>query len=417
MSKDLSKNNYIIKPFIISAVIFILVGSFIGSIWFAFILNVNIPVINGSIFNLHRIFQVESGITLLIMGIGFMIVPRFRNISIGSHTVIKVSFLSIIISTFLIMISTIHIYQPIINERILFISEIVKIFGISLFTGKIIDTIKIKPKLLRTADYFVGFSAICLLIISILNLFKLNDNTLMGLEIQLLFPIFMILGIEYKTLPSFLGFIRPRKKLGTLSLLFLIAAFISGVITKFYISDDAVLPILFNLLVVLSSIMFSLSIYLYNNYENKKYILQSTADKKERYLYTLHHTKISFYFLYVGIVLALLFYIFDKKFMFYDLSIHFIAIGFIGITISSYLPMMLAPILGKPIIIRKINQIPLILIIISLLIRTMGMVYVSYFNNNGASFLHVLTSISGFLILLAIIIFITLMYKSIKITK
>ena len=103
--------------------------------------------------------------------------------------------------------------------------------------------------------------------------------------------------------------------------------------------------------------------------------------------------------------------------MFYDLSIHFIAIGFIGITISSYLPMMLAPILGKPIIIRKINKIPLILIIISLLIRTMGMVYVSYFNNNGASFLHVLTSISGFLILLAIIIFITLMYKSIKITN
>jgi hypothetical protein len=417
MSKDLSKNNYIIKPFIISAVIFILVGSFIGSIWFAFILNVNIPVINGSIFNLHRIFQVESGITLLIMGIGFMIVPRFRNISIGSHTVIKVSFLSIIISTFLVIISTINIYQPIINERILFISEIIRIFGIFLFVGKIIDTIKIKPKLLRTADYFVGFSAICLLIISILNLFKLNDNTLMGLEIQLLFPIIMILGIEYKTLPSFLGFIRPRKKFGILSLLFLIAAFTSGVITKFYVSDDTVLPILFNLFVILSSIMFSLSIFLYNNYENKKYILQSTTDKKERYLYILHHTKISFYFLYVGIVLALLFYIFDKKFMFYDLSIHFIAIGFIGITISSYLPMMLAPILGKPIIIRKINKIPLILIIISLLIRTMGMVYVSYFNNNGASFLHILTSISGFLILLAIIIFIALMYKSIKITN
>jgi hypothetical protein len=417
MSKDLSKNNYIIKPFIISAIIFILVGSFIGSIWFAFILNVNIPVINGSIFNLHRIFQVESGITLLIMGIGFMIVPRFRNISIGSHTVIKISFLAIIISTFLVIISTIHIYQPIINERILFISEIIRIFGILLFVGKIIDTIKIKPKLLRTADYFVGFSAICLLIISILNLVKVDDNTLMGLENQLLFPIIMIFGIEYKTLPSFLGFIRPRKKLGILSLLFLITAFILGVITKFFINDDIVLPILFNLFVILSSIMFSLSIYLYNNYENKKYILQSTKDKKERYLYTLHHTKISFYFLYVGIVLGLLFYIFDKKFMFYDLSIHFIAIGFIGITISSYLPMMLAPILGKPIIIGKINKIPLILIIISLLIRTMGMVYISYFNNNGASFLHELTSISGFLILLAIIIFITLMYKSIKITN
>jgi hypothetical protein len=413
MSKDLVKNNYIFIPIIISAIIFILVGSFIGTIWFAFILKVNIPLFNGSIFNLHRIFQLESGLTLLIMGIGFMIVPRFRNISIGSLTIIKISFLSIIISTFLVIVSTINIYESIINERILFISEIFRIFGVMLFVGKTIDTLKIRPKLLRTADYFVGFSSICLLIVSILNLFKLNDNTLTDIEIQLLFPIIMIFGIEYKTLPSFLGFIRPRKKFGIVSLLFLIIAFILG-ITKFFINDYVVLPILFNLFMMFSSITFSISIYLYNNYENKKYILQSAIDKKERYLYTLYHTRISFYFLYVGLFLGILFYIFDKKFMFYDLSIHFIAIGFIGITIASYFPMMIAPIFGKPIIVKKINKIPLILIIFSLLTRTIGMVYTSYFNSSGFSFLQSLTSISGFLILLAIIIFIALMYKSIK---
>jgi hypothetical protein len=413
MSKDLVKNNYIFIPIIISAIIFILVGSFIGTIWFAFILKVNIPLFNGSIFNLHRIFQLESGLTLLIMGIGFMIVPRFRNISIGSLTIIKISFLSIIISTFLVIVSTINIYESIINERILFISEIFRIFGVLLFVGKTIDTLKIRPKLLRTADYFVGFSSICLLIVSILNLFKLNDNTLTDIEIQLLFPIIMIFGIEYKTLPSFLGFIRPRKKFGIVSLLFLIIAFILG-ITKFFINDYVVLPILFNLFMMFSSITFSISIYLYNNYENKKYILQSAIDKKERYLYTLYHTRISFYFLNVGLFLGILFYIFDKKFMFYDLSIHFIAIGFIGITIASYFPMMIAPIFGKPIIVKKINKIPLILIIFSLLTRTMGMVYTSYFNSSGFSFLQSLTSISGFLILLAIIIFIALMYKSIK---
>jgi hypothetical protein len=413
MSKDLVKNNYIFIPIIISAIIFILVGSFIGTIWFAFILKVNIPLFNGSIFNLHRIFQLESGLTLLIMGIGFMIVPRFRNISIGSLTIIKISFLSIIISTFLVIVSTINIYESIINERILFISEIFRIFGVMLFVGKTIDTLKIRPKLLRTADYFVGFSSICLLIVSILNLFKLNDNTLTDIEIQLLFPIIMIFGIEYKTLPSFLGFIRPRKKFGIVSLLFLIIAFILG-ITKFFINDYVVLPILFNLFMMFSSITFSISIYLYNNYENKKYILQSAIDKKERYLYTLYHTRISFYFLYVGLFLGILFYIFDKKFMFYDLSIHFIAIGFIGITIASYFPMMIAPIFGKPIIVKKINKIPSILIIFSLLTRTIGMVYTSYFNSSGFSFLQSLTSISGFLILLAIIIFIALMYKSIK---
>jgi hypothetical protein len=417
MSKDLIKNNYIIKPFIVSAILFIFAGSLIGSIWFAFILKINIPYFNGAIFNLHSIFQIESGLTLLIMGIGFMIVPRFRNIAIGSLQIIKISFLSILVSTLLVVVSSLNLSGSIINEDIGFIAAIIRIIGIALFVAKIFDTLKIKPKLLRTADYFVGFSVICLLILSILTLFKLNGNALMDIELQLLFPIIMIFGIEYKTLPSFLGFVRPKKKLGLLSLIFLVITFIVGVSTNIYNTSVIVLPIIFNVFVILSSILFSVSVYAYNNYENKKYILQSPTDKKERYLYTLYHTKVSFYFLYAGGALGLMFYIFDKNFIFYDLSIHFIAIGFIGITIASYLPMMLAPILGKPIVIKKFNKIPMILIVISLIIRSIGMIYMSYFNSYGFSSLYVLASISGFLILLAIIIFIVLLYNSIKITS
>src|SRR5919107_983875 len=88
MSKDLVKNNHIIKPFIVSAVIFIFVGSLIGSTWLAFILKVNIIVV----------------------------------------------------------------------------SELFRTFGIILFVIKIVDTLKVKPKLFRTADYFIGFSYMSLLI-------------------------------------------------------------------------------------------------------------------------------------------------------------------------------------------------------------------------------------------------------------
>ena len=314
MPKDLVKNNNIVKPFIASAMVFFMVGSFIGSIWFAFILKVNIPLINGSVFNLHRIFLVEGGLTLLIMGIGFVIVPRFRNVSIGSPAIIKISFLLVIISTILAIATTVNVSKsPPTNEKILFISEIFRVSGVLLFVGKMIDTLKTKPKLLRTADYFVGLSSICLLVISVFGLFNYNDNTLTDVKVQLLFPMAMIFGIEYKTLPSFLGFIRPRKKFGMLSFLFLIAAFALGIATKFGISDDAALPILFNIFVILSSITFGFSVYVYNNYENKKHILQSTEDKKERFLYTMHHTRVSFCFLYVGAVLGLLFYVFDKK--------------------------------------------------------------------------------------------------------
>src|SRR5918998_406993 len=103
MPKDLVKGNQIVKPFIVSAAIFFLAGSFIGSIWFALVLNANIPMVNGSVFGLHRVFLVESGLTILIMGIGFMIVPRFRNIPIGSHAIIVISFLSVVVSTFLVI--------------------------------------------------------------------------------------------------------------------------------------------------------------------------------------------------------------------------------------------------------------------------------------------------------------------------
>ena len=417
MSKDLVKNNHIIKPFIVSAVIFIFVGSLIGSTWLAFILKANIPLFDGSVFNFHRTFLLESGLTLLIMGIGFMIVPRFRNIPICSFKIIKVSFLSIIVSVFLAIVATLNMHESTVNEKILLVSELFRIFGIFLFVAKIFGTLKVKPKLLRTADYFIGFSSMCLLIVSILNLFKLYDNSLTDIEIQLLFPIIMIFGIEYKTLPSFLGFIRPRNKLGVLSLLSLIAAFILGIATKIPSNDDALLSSIFNLLVIFSSITFSISIYLHSNYESKAHILQSSSDKRERYLYTLYHTRISFYFLCIGAFLAMFYYLFDKKFMFYDLSIHFIAIGFIGITIASYIPMMLAPILGKPIVVGKFNKIPLILITVSLVIRTIGMTYTSYIDSNGFYLLHALTSTSGFLIPLAIIIFISLLYRSIKSSK
>ncbi len=83
-------------------------------------------------------------------------------------------------------------------------------------------------------------------------------------------------------------------------------------------------------------------------------------------------------------------------------------------TIINPIPMMLAPILGKPIAVNRFYKVPLILIIISLLTRTVGVVYISYFNGNGFTLLHALTSTSGFLIVLAIVIFVSLMYKSIK---
>ena len=61
--------------------------------------------------------------------------------------------------------------------------------------------------------------------------------------------------------------------------------------------------------------------------------------------------------------------IFDQLLAFYDLAIHNIAIGFIGLSITLYLPLMLPPITGKVIRFTSLRKTPLLLIIISLGVR------------------------------------------------
>ena len=83
------KTSYVSKPFIVSGVIFLFVGSFIGAAWMMTIFNVGMPSWIGQLFQHHRILQIDGFLTLLIMGVGYMIVPRFRNVSlptVNMHT-------------------------------------------------------------------------------------------------------------------------------------------------------------------------------------------------------------------------------------------------------------------------------------------------------------------------------------------
>jgi hypothetical protein len=126
-----------------------------------------------------------------------MIVPRFRNISLP--------FAMIVITT-------------------------LRVLGIFIFVTIIFLMLKIRPKRLRLSDYFIALSVTTLLSMNIIELSEMSSITyskgdttmpriivadsLTYIELWLLFPIIMIFGIEYKTLPSFLGFIRPRNIVG-----------------------------------------------------------------------------------------------------------------------------------------------------------------------------------------------------------
>ena len=234
----------------------------------------------------------------------------------------------------------------------------------------------------------------------------------------------MIFGIEYKTLPSFLGFIRPKKTLAIFSLVCISICLVVGLVHL--IIGDRVLPLsmIFNITLFTSALTFANSTYAFGGFDNSEILRLIKGEKKARYSFIVIHIKISFLFLFAGILMAFVSGIFHQFFAFYDLAIHNIAIGFIGLSITLYLPLMLPPITGKVIRFTSLGKIPLLLIIISLSVRAIAdfitaqsfYAYSSplamYEHTFLVRMLTYLFGLSGWLVVVAMLVFVIMIHKS-----
>ncbi len=362
------------KPFIITAVILAFIGSSIGSLWMMSFFGIALPQFFHNSFQLHKTLQIDGFLILLIMGIGYMIIPRFRNIPLASTNLAYLSFVLVLCS---ITIYAIHQILPTTENinNLLKWSNLLRLTGIIIFAIIVFLALRVRPKLLRLSDYFIALSIITLIIINIVQSigYEYNTNSLTHIQLWLLFPILMIYGIEYKTLPSFLGFIRPRRILGFASFGLVLVSIISGLISIMLYEENNLFPIIFNIVFLSSALTFGGAVYITGGFDNSDEIRRLIqGEKKARYNFTTINIKLSFLFLYIGVTMALLFNLFHESFAFYDLAIHIIAVGFIGTTITLYLPLMLPPVIGRTIDFTNFNKIPLILIILSLSIRAIG---------------------------------------------
>jgi len=212
------------RPFIIASIILLFIGSFIGSIWLMSIFGINLPSWLHGTLQLHKMLQVDGFLTLLIMGIGYMIIPRFRNVQLASVKLVYVSFILILVSLSLQAIQSVRSDKDLSTE--IMISRLV---GILIFLILLFWTLRIRPKLLRLSDYFIALCLITLITVNLIDLSRNGySNSLTQVLLWLLFPTLMIFGIEYKTLPSFLGYIRPRKTLALISFILISICIISG---------------------------------------------------------------------------------------------------------------------------------------------------------------------------------------------
>lgn len=395
----------------------LIIGSALGSIWMMMIYGLKLPTEVMSRINLHVLLQFDGFVTLMIMGMGYLIVPRFRNITIPSIKIAYVSYVLTLISIISSIVVSWHSVSQMIHDFGSFLADTFRVLAVGIFCFIIIWILRVRPKLLRMADYFIGLSVVLFGTLTVLHSFNFNVIT-NNILLWLMFPILMIFGVEYKTLPSFIGFIWPRKLPSLISATQLTLSLCCGIASIFY--NSILLNTLFQFSFLAGAICFAWAHNIFVGFDTSKIMQLSKGEKKARYKYTLFIAKLSFAFLFVGITLSITSIYLPNIFVIYDMWIHIIAIGFIGLTIALYLPLLLSPILGRTIRFTHFSKLPIWLIVISLSVRVVGDIFIqsiSYFGEVSYQYLAISLSLSGWLIVAAILSFMFMVHRSMNVAS
>ena len=395
----------------------LIIGSALGSIWMMMIYGLKLPTEVMSRINLHVLLQFDGFVTLMIMGMGYLIVPRFRNITIPSIKIAYVSYVLTLISIICSIVVSWPSAPQMIHDFGSFLADTFRVLAVGIFCFIIIWILRVRPKLLRMADYFIGLSVVLFGTLTVLHSFNFNVIT-NNILLWLMFPILMIFGVEYKTLPSFIGFIWPRKLPSLISATQLTLSLCCGIASIFY--NSILLNTLFQFSFLAGAICFAWAHNIFVGFDTSKIMQLSKGEKKARYKYTLFIAKLSFAFLFVGITLSITSIYLPNIFVIYDMRIHIIAIGFIGLTIALYLPLLLSPILGRTIRFTHFSKLPIWLILISLSVRVVGDIFIqsiSYSGEASYQYLAISLSLSGWLIVAAILSFMFMVHRSMNVAS
>jgi hypothetical protein len=109
--------------------------------------------------------------------------------------------------------------------------------------------------------------------------------------------------------------------------------------------------------------------------------------------------------------MAALFSNFSNSYILYDLAIHYTAIGFIGITIALYLPLMLPPIIGRMVHFTRFNSIPILLVVTALAMRTGGDIAITAQLASNANYFMMM---SGWLVVSALFVFVSMIHRGME---
>ncbi len=358
------------RPFVIASVVMLFIGSSIGSTWMLTLSGYSVGIPVGA-FTLHKELQ-TGAVTLLIMGVMYMLLPRIRSIRFTHVREAKISFILMIIalivhSSRIIAMDTVD-GTAAIATTITVTSYTLKITALVLFSIVILLMLRIAPRVGRLADYYFILALAMLIIYNVLHTLTIADIGI-GMEplnliyIWLTSVILTIFGVQYKVVPVFFNQSTPMSGIDKV-------AFISALASSFLLLLHLFLYAM--IAMIASSLTFAYSIYIMRRLTIPEFLYTSddpqAMEKVARLRFFATLLRVSYVALLLGLISAIL-YAINPSFNLYDLAIHIVTIGFIGITIMNFMPIMLPPILGRNVNYTRFNMVPLIVLLTAIVLR------------------------------------------------
>ena len=343
------------RPFVKASVITLFIGTALGSIYMLVLSGLSIPI--PALLPLHREVQ-TSAVTLLVIGVMYMLVPRMRSIRFEYIDAAKVSLL--------LMLSSLVAYPFMLwSAYAVPITYTLRISALSLFAAVTISMLRVAPRSGKLADYYLVLALVMLLAYNSILVLDVVIHALNRVYIWLSSIIFVIFGVQYKAVPVFFNRSRPMQPYDRIA--FVLAA-VSALLLLFF-------DILYaSIAMIASALVYSYSIYIMRAYRIPDFLINSDSEdareKVARIRYLILLLRISYTMLIIGVCIALLYSI-TPAFALYDLAIHMVTMGFIGVTIMNFMPIMLPPIVGRNINYVRFNGIPLILLLAAIGVRVL----------------------------------------------
>jgi hypothetical protein len=321
--------------FVSTAIIFVLVGSVLGTLWMLYLSSSSI---SNTVVLFHPYFQMFGFLAMFVIGVEYSLLPRFAGVKLEKKYLAYISYMMIISFLILSILSTYYLISGIYPSILLFGASSIFMYQTLSITKKIrLAFVEANPFFNISAFSFFLFASL-LLVSSLLsltfNIFspKLFQIFLLGFIGSIVF------GVEIRSVAFRQS--NYKKKLTT-------AAWITQLLAITLI----VAGLFFQALILLADVFFFASSLLVIFAIEFKLIFS----QKDRPLMTDVHLKIkrynevclsfSFFWLIIGI-LSSIFVELTGNYFFRDMMIHTLAMGFTGSAIVCFAPMFLPAIVN-----------------------------------------------------------------------